>query len=149
MIGIKFTATSSDDLLCKIFDKIDVKKYSWQIIKDQEEVIKCGDTKDFFETDSYSGLEFYKCIQNKHYVIFLKTQAFFSKKKSASIRTYADFLKSECQLLLLVYDCEYIEVYAREESILRKIYENAISYNYENIECIETSSQMRKDFNIF
>lgn len=51
---------------------------------------------------------------------------FFSQNSGlCSIETYEDFLSSSCDLLLLICDCHYVEIYSKHNSWLAQIQMNA------------------------
>lgn len=54
--------------------------------------------------------------------------------------------KSKCKLILLIYDCEYVEVYAKDENIIQSIYSNAINNSFSDIKLLKDSGITRKTF---
>ena len=82
-------------------------------------------TKDFFKEEYYSGQDFYEQIKLPHLVIFLKLQAYSEEEPYADIHTYDEFIKSSCLLLVLIYDCESVEIFSKDERITRSLFDNA------------------------
>lgn len=109
---------------------IDVKKYNWYNIINQCEVWQNYNGGVSFEKEYYDGKRFLQNIMSEYYIIFLKLQAYFNNGKFSTIHTYKDFQESDCQLLLLIYDCEYVDIYSKDITDLNLLYENALKNNY-------------------
>ena len=60
------------------------------------------------------------------------------------MHTYDDFLNGDCQLVLLIYDCEFVEIYVKYKAIVRALYENALSNKYTEVEYITDSNDARR-----
>ena len=58
-------------------------------------------------------------------MIFLKLQAYSEEEPYADIHTYDEFIKSSCLLLVLIYDCESVEIFSKVERITRSLFDNA------------------------
>ncbi len=91
----------------------------------------------------YQGKDFEKYINKDHYVIFLKLEAFGENTKKFDIHTYEEFQNSDCQILLLIYDCKYIEVFAKEKDVIQSIYENAKKKDFAEAEYITDENDER------
>lgn len=134
MIGIKFIIKNEyDKILGKILNDIDCSNFSWKI--ENEEVL--GEKgKAFFNKSYYDDAEFQKIIQKEHYPIHLNLQMFYKSKHLNDIKDYNQFLTSSCQLILFIVDNVFVEIYAKDETILEKISRNAVCYSFSNIEFI-------------
>ena len=55
------------------------------------------------------------------------------------IKNYDQFLTSSCQLILFIVDNIFVEIYAKNQTILEKISKNAVNYDFSNIELINES----------
>ena len=82
----------------------------------------------------------------KHFIVFLKMQAYLEPENFKEIIALDDFNKSKCRLILLIYDCEYVEVYAKDKNIIQSVYSNAISNNFSDIKLLKDSGITRKTF---
>ncbi len=64
-------------------------------------------------------------LSQKGTVVLQMILQFFRKGAAISdISTYVDFLSSDCDFLLLVCDCYYVEIYSKKLSWLQQILEN-------------------------
>lgn len=114
-----------NNLLAYILSSLDVKKYDWHIIPHQTEVWADKDGSNFFDSIRYSGEQFFSQIQESHYIVFLKLQAYDCDCcKITEIHTYEDFLSSDCQILVLINDCDYVEIYLKDEINIDNICNN-------------------------
>lgn len=111
-------------------------------IKPEDLIFKLGYEEVFLENNEflfkeniYSGLEFSKLIKNKkYYTVFLDLKLY---EKNANydddIKNYDDFLNSNCKLILIITDCEYVKIYSKDIKYLNIIKENVIKHNFSNI----------------
>jgi len=140
------------DVLWQILKCINVENYCWYNLISQNEAWSYENNSKgnafFLESDYYDGKSFWQNIHTKYYIIFLKLQAYFENGVFFDIHTYADFLRSDCQLLLLIYDCEYVEIYAKSEKTIKAIFENAIANNYVEIKYITESNDGRTGMDV-
>lgn len=136
---------TTPNTLWQVLKCISIEQYSWYNIESQNEVwvnFRCSD--DFFTKDYYNGKEFKKLIHSDHYIIFLKLQAYFESGEFFDIRTYEEFLASDCQILLLINDTEFIEIYAKDQQIIHEIYNNALAIHCKDVSYIDDSNDIRK-----
>ena len=101
-----------------------------------------------FEKEYYDGKSFLQNIMTEHYIIFLKLQAYFDNVKFSNIHTYKDFQDSDCQLLLLIYDCKSVEIYLKDINNVNLLYESALKNNYTEIGYITSSNDGRTKMDI-
>lgn len=120
-------------VLWNILKCIDIKKYYWYIINSQNEIWDSSLNNNFFELDIYDGESFFDRIHNDHRVIFLKLQAYLDYSDFSNISTYKDFYKSTCLFLFLLYDCEFVEIYSKNDDITRLLYNNAKKNRYKDV----------------
>ena len=148
MRGISFTITNHSNILYQILKCIYIKKYIWYNIESQNESWQNTPENNLFDSCYYDGKKFLECIKSNHFVIFLKLQAYYKNGNFFDIHTYDDFIKSDCQLILLVYDCSYIEIYSKNQDEITAIYNNALKNNYLDIKLITDNNDMRKTFDL-
>ena len=135
-------------MLSKILRFIDVKKYNWYNILDQNEVWADFQGEEIFDEEYYAGNDFETLINSEHYIVFLKLQAYIKKADYQNLLTYKEFMEDECQLLILVSDSEYVEIYAKEIALLKHIYSSAEKNAFFDIEYITDDNDSRIGFNI-
>ncbi len=136
------------DTLLQILKCIDIAQYDWYNIDSQNEVWSDSRQELFFQANFYDGKSFALCIQEYHYIIFLKLQAYFPNSQCYDIHTYQEFVESDCQILLLVYDCEFVEIYIKDFAISQAIYQNAILNHYTDVVYITDTNDGRTKMDI-
>lgn len=148
--GIVFRVPQkTTDTLWQIFRNTSTEGYIWHIIKGQTEVWGENEGGDFFEKDFYGGEEFMNLVHRSHFVVFSKIQAYSCTDTVVSnIESYDDFTDSDCKLILLIYDCEYVEIYSKDDKVIGELLENARSNGYENIEYITDTNDRRTAMNV-
>lgn len=83
-----------------------------------------------------------------HFIVFLKLLAFNKNRRFFNIQTYEEFQNSDCQLLILIYDCQQVEVYAKSQKEIQTIYQNAINNKYIDVTYITNENNKRTQMNI-
>lgn len=147
--GISFKISQlTENILYQIFGNIDVNKYNWYNIEGQNEVWDRGMNKVLFDRKFYDGKDMSECIKIKHYIIFLKLQAYDEYGEYYDIHSYEEFKKSDCKMLLLINDCEFVEIYSKESEIIEIIYNNALINNFKNIQYITDYNDKRKKMDV-
>jgi hypothetical protein len=132
--GVSFEIPDTDTgeiILWQVLNCVNIENYCWHI--DQDEVLDSKYYKTFFEEDYYDGQSFLKRILSAHYLIFLKLQAYPPNGNFFDIHSYEDFQASDCELLVLIADSVFFDIYAKDQAIIKAIYENAEKNNYTNI----------------
>lgn len=129
MIGIECEYISSyERILYDLLKNIKYDEYDWRFV--QQEI--------YFDVDKnrkvpyiLSGVDFEKMIksEDKYYCFFVNLQAYPSHQEQAEIKTYSDFVKSKCELIVLLSDNSFIEVYAKSSFLLQQIIDNIESKN--------------------
>lgn len=71
-----------------------------------------------------------------YYVIFADLKAFHNEADVKDIANYEQFIRSECQLVMLVVDCSFVYVYAKDAKLLQQIHANAVAHHFENVQFI-------------
>ncbi len=67
---------------------------------------------------------------NIYYVIFADLKAYPKGEKVVDIETYEEFKESKCELVLLVVDCTYVTIYAKDQEAIKLMYENALNQSF-------------------
>lgn len=144
MIGIKFEIPNEYNVfLGKILENIAPKDGVWRIVCDE---VLNEKGNDFFTKEIYSNSEFKELISKEtHYSIFLTLQLYEKNDKMSEIKNYNDYLNSDCKLLLIIVDNIFVDIYSKDESILRQIKRNAENNKFSNI--VSTSS--KEEFHLY
>lgn len=127
MIGIEFKLkTSYEKMLYDLLKNIDFNNYKFEIV--EEEIIYESDPERGLPSQ-LSGIEFKKEISDNgdYLVYFLNLQVYLNNSKVSHIETYDDFFNSDCELIVLVYDNEFIEIYMKENKLKEKIIQNLVT----------------------
>lgn len=146
--GVSFKITPSRYVLREIFKCINVENYCWYNIEGQNEVWSNYFGGIALEKDYYNGKDFLQQINTEHNIIFLKLQAYFENGDFFNIHTFEAFQKSDCQLLLLMYDCISVEIFAKDQLVIKAIYKNVFTNEYTNVEYINEVNDGRTKMDI-
>lgn len=143
--GIRFKLPNEhNSFIGKILKGINMEKYVWKIHEDQV-FLSEGDF--LFSTDVYNGQELKRIIsQPSYYAVFLNLQAFPIGTDFDEIKAYNDFFKSNCELLVLISDCIFVNVYSKNQENIETINFNAQKNNFEEIEYITVEDDKRGKF---
>ena len=89
------------------------------------------------------GIELKHLIENKtYYMIFADLQA-YPKGTLSHIKTYEEFIESQCELVLLVADCSYVTIYCKNKGTLEWLYKNAVECGFEDVTYITDENDAR------
>ncbi|MCI9281131.1 MAG: DUF2691 family protein [Bacilli bacterium] len=134
MIGIRFEIPNEwNSYLSLIFKDVNDKTFNW-IISDEE--IYLADYSDLFKESIYKNDTFKEVISNDKYYLISGNILAFKSLNYKDISTYEDFLNSDCEILMVVVDSYYVDVYVKNDKILEQIRNNAIDNKFKNIEYI-------------
>ncbi|WP_313894633.1 DUF2691 family protein [Psychrobacillus sp.] len=84
-----------------------------------------------------------------YYVIFADLKAFPTSEDVVEVKNYEDFLKSSCQLALLVIDSEYVSIILKEQQMVHKFSERAEALGYTNIKFLTDENKESLFFNVW
>lgn len=151
--GISFEIPNNyDNYLFQILGKTGVEKFVWNLVEDdihrKDYNVHDKNDHEFLFVDDEIELDGAKLKnrikESKYLSLFVNLQAFHHKNKVEIIETYDSFLKSDCQLILLVTDCIYVNVYVKSSVILEQIKQNAKKRNFQNIQYITHENDIHK-----
>lgn len=136
-------------ILWQILKCVPVENYTWYNIASQDEAWRKDMDLPLFQKYCYRGEEFKVQIQQPQFVIFSKLQAYSNPpRKMHNLCSLQDFRESDCDLLLLIYDCTFVEIYAKDPTILSLLYQNALDQGYTGIACDTEETCRRTNMNI-
>ena len=123
-----------DNLLWKVLKPIDITLFDWRV-ENEESYFRLPDGlgSELFSEDNkvMSGLELKKLIKdNIYYLIFADLKAYPKGEVLGDIETYEEFKESKCELVLLVADCTYVTIYAKDQKAIELMYENALNQDF-------------------
>ncbi|MBF4696041.1 DUF2691 family protein [Fusibacter ferrireducens] len=90
--------------------------------------------EDFFIKNAYNGQELTAHIHaHEHFIIFFEVFIYPEKGIYEQIESYNDFIESDCEMILLISDSVYCEVYHKSEVILQRLFKIFEKLGYEGI----------------
>jgi len=99
---------------------------------------------------SLNGPSFLEYIStNEYYLIFTDLKAFPNMEEVVEIKNYDDFLKSTCELALLIIDSCYVSIFSKDESITHKLFVRAKNFHYTNINYITNENDTRTSLTVW
>lgn len=148
-IGISFEIPQkTTNTLWLFLNNIEIRNYNWYNIDNQSEIYDETLNFSFFNKNCYSGEDFFNIIQLNYFIDFLKIQAYLGSDRYENINSYEDFINSDCQMIILIYDCKYVEIYSKNEMEIYAIYQSAKNNKYMNISYITENNRDRNIMNI-
>lgn len=136
------------NIIYELLEEINVRAMFWYNVESQNEVWSIPQYTDFFTKEYYDGDEFCRQIKAPHKVVFLKLQAYLRKEEFAEIHEYEEFLAGDCVLLLLICDCENVEIYSKDEELTKAICSTARRNGYSGITLITDDNDGRRKTDI-
>ncbi len=149
MIGLDIRVRNEySNYLYKILDGIDFLSYVWEVNYEDFLYHENGDIKQvFFPTSVLNGVEFFKCIsRDSYYMIFADIKAYPLGSERSEIKTYNDFVESNCEVILLCTDSMFIEFYSKKRNVLDRVYNNCIGENFEKVAYLTTEDASGRSF---
>lgn len=147
MRGISFKVFDRDDhILFTILKGIDVRERWWSISQDE---IYSKKDESIFQSKNIDGETFLKIIsEEKYLMIFANIKAYTNPVYDSYIENYDEFLKSECQIVIICSDVFFYSIYAKDSSIIEIIAKNVKDNedNFYAIEYITDENDGRKGF---
>jgi len=129
--GVRFKIPNEfGSFLRQIFDGIAVENYFWRL-RDNDTF--ASPIESFFSGETYSGLEFKKMIERDNYYIVHLGLFAFPKKSDEEIYDYSSYLSSSAKLFLQITDCEFVDIYVKEEETLALLHEAAKKHEFTQI----------------
>ena len=130
-------------ILSELLEGVDIRDYVWAI--DHKEVYS-PDTDHRFDQETLCGESFAEAINTPpEYLLHMgEFKAFQKESDMVKVETYSDFISSNCQIIILVADSRFIDIYAKDISVLEIIKENANKYGCEKTEYISADNDERR-----
>ncbi|MEY8351310.1 DUF2691 family protein [Bacillus cereus] len=146
--GVRFLIPdekSSDQNIGDILQPIPCGLYKWDIGFTETYCYKENEiTNDsiFGEQDVLDGNELERLVNDQTYLaIFVELKAFPKIATVSDIVDYEDFVNSECEIVVLLIDCYYVDVYCKDIQLTEDVYHYAQQNGYTNIEYIDENDE--------
>lgn len=124
----------NDNLLWKVLKPIDISSFDWWVGSEESYLVARGGLDEALfpeEPSIVEGSDLKRLFkENIYYVIFADLKAYPKGEEVVDIETYEEFKESKCELVLLVADCTYVTVYAKDQEAIELMYENAIDQGF-------------------
>jgi hypothetical protein len=137
--GVRFKIPNQyGKFVVDVLEPVDCNKYTWYIDRNEIIVSTSDGCKELFKDQVVKGTDFSNLINNNiYYMIFAVLKAFPDSVSITQIATYEDFINSKCEIIMLVADCTFTDVYCKDISLIEKLYDNAAAKRYTEIEYID------------
>ena len=146
MIGIRFEIPNEyGQFLKKILENVKIKNGFWKIVTD-DIIKKNGDY--LFNEEIYNNIDFQEIISSNEYYLTFADIQYYNENKFSEIYDFESFLKSNCDLLIIVVDNIFVDIYSKSKVIIKHIENNAIKYKFKNIAIINNKLDKRNIFYI-
>ncbi len=130
--------------LFKIFENINLSDCIFFISED-EVIDRKGNY--IFTKSVYDYNEFQQIVRLKdYYLMFLKIQLYKETINNKIINNYQDFLNSDCELIIFITDCQFIQIYCKNNELFDHIYNNVLKNGFTDIKDIKN---VRKSFSSY
>ncbi|MFC4777310.1 DUF2691 family protein [Paenibacillus sp. GCM10023252] len=148
MRGISFEIPNMyGRFLGDILKRFDMDKYNWRIGGEEAYRIANGTLGDALfpePIDSMDGGTLKSIVENNdYYIIFQDLKAFPKGKDTIEIKTYEEYLVSDCELVLLVIDSVYVAIYCKDRRVTEYIYGISINMGYTKVKYITDENDFR------
>lgn len=131
--------------LFEILENISITKYNWQCIDAEVYNNRC---ENLFNKDTISGKELDRIISKQnYYIVNIQLEAYEKIENRNAIKLYRDFIKSNCEIMLCIYDSEFCEIYFKNEELLNKEYKILKEKNFNPVYI--TEKNIRERISIF
>ena len=141
---LKMRSFKINSILNTLLTNINVEDFNWLIL--ESEVYKKADPVDF--DGKYTGIEFKKALKDLDscYIVRINIQA--SKKVIDAVEYYDEYINGECELVILIHDVIYNEVYCKLAKECDLIKKNCLQLDYDEFEVINDDSDCRTVFRV-
>lgn len=140
MKGIEFLVENKAcNILYQILQNNCTNNCIWTI-EENDSFVRTDDVNYFpeiFPNNVCSNKLFFESLNQNCYICFINIQLYENEEDIVSIDSKDDFLNSKCQLILLITDNVFVDLFCKNEKLLEEIEENlnrlGISYKERDI----------------
>jgi len=115
---------------------MDVSSYDWYIDDVDLNYIS-------FPSGKYRGEEFQNVIEKLSVLSFARIMRYPIGMPMDHIDEYKDYIKSNCDLLILFYDGGFFEIYEKNEDMISKTMDLCLKSGFKNIQYLYDSDDAR------
>jgi hypothetical protein len=137
--------------LSDILEPLPFSEYHWLIDNDEIHLLENNEfTNEFLFKEEHriiSGEGLYNTAKtNNYYLVFVTLKAFYKNGIVQPVSSYREFLDSDCQVALAVYDCSYVMFWCKNNKLVLNMYNYAQSKGYKNIKYISEKDLIEKKY---
>ncbi|WP_242835345.1 DUF2691 family protein [Ruminiclostridium papyrosolvens] len=153
-MGICFEITNGyGHYLSDLLEPLEAQNFMWLLSRDEIHLLEDGEfTNEFLfkaEERIISGDILYnRAKDNTYYMVFATLKAFNEEGAVEDITNYQEFLQSDCQMALCVYDCSGVILWCKDKQLLGKMYNYTLKMGYENVKYISETELLANRFRI-
>ena len=152
--GISFEIPNEyGSFLGDILKPFETASFNWYIGGEESYFVNDGTLGELLLPEEVYGMDgvIFKGIieNNEYYLIFANVKAYPKEKNVIDIKTYEEFLNSDCQLVLLNVDSTYVTIYCKDKDILESLYHNAKLNSYENVQFVTDENDGRTRLSVW
>ncbi|WP_454016028.1 DUF2691 family protein [Bacillus sp. Marseille-Q7846] len=123
-----------DNLLWKVLKPINIASFNWRVGNEEFYLIARGGLDEALfpeEPSVVEGLDLKNLVEgNIYYLIFADLKAYPKGEIAIDIETYEEFKESKCEVVVLVADGDYIQIYVKDQEAIEMMYENALTQGF-------------------
>jgi Protein of unknown function (DUF2691) len=99
----------------------------------------------FSEQDVLNGSELECAVNDQAYLaVCAELKAFPITATVTDIADYEEFVNSECEIVVLLVDCSYVDIYCKNTELIEDVYHYVHQKGYTNIEYIDENDSRTK-----
>lgn len=122
--GINFEEDNAENVLFKLDSIMNLTQYTWYI--DDTEL-----NFYIFPCKECSGKEFKDMLEELSLLSFARIRRYPIGAQIDCIDEYEDFVKSDCDFLMLFYDGGFYEIFGKDEKLLLDVMDLCLKEGYE------------------
>ncbi|MFJ7953505.1 DUF2691 family protein [Lysinibacillus sp. NPDC096418] len=140
--------------LGNILAPVDLARYMWKVGNSDAYFVEQNNfTESFFSDDEYergiTGADLQMRLRkDSYYTIFMDLKGYPSEQFTV-ITTYEDFLKSDCEIVILLSDCTYFNIYCKNPLLIEKMYRHAKAQQFEDLQYLTEENDGRTRWGIW
>ena len=133
--GLEFVIPNeSGCFLSDMLKPVNYEASRWICESEESYLVKEKDMIALFSEPMLSGATFRDLVnKTPQFLIFAEIKAYPLTGDMAGFDTYEEFLESACELVLLVHDSIYVEMYCKDQGLTKRLYERALQQGYRDV----------------
>lgn len=153
-VGVRFKIPNEyGKFLSDILEVIPNNQFIWLVDSDEIYKIKNNEfTAESLFGDEERVINGDKLVDiasnNAYYLIFLTLRAFIKHGNVERVSKYEQFLSSDCQMILAIYDSSYVMFWCKNDQLVLDMYNNALLKEYEDIKYISEDDLLQGKYYI-